>query len=357
MRRRARVLLLAALLLALAGAALSFDLPGPKRVAAAPGSPIRAELHRQIAFTSSPARRLAFSPDGKLLAASSVDGGIRIWRVAERGPPRLLRHDGGVTSLGFSSDGGLLASGGYDRKVMLWRVADGRPIRSLAGHEGTVWTVDVSNDGERVASGGEDGHVRLWRSRDGAPIADNKGHDLNVWTVRFAPGGGLLASSSFDHRIRLWDGRSGAPLKTLSGHSQAVVGLDIGPAGRFLASGGDDSTVRLWSLPGGAPIRTMKAHQHVYSVAISPDGQWLASGGRARSAASTLWDQATGLGRPGPALRLWRVRDGAELQSMDLPGDVVSTAFSPDGNWLAAATEEGILTIWRLERKGRSAPK
>ncbi|HEY5721054.1 MAG TPA: hypothetical protein VIT45_01905, partial [Allosphingosinicella sp.] len=71
----------------------------------------------------------------------------------------------------------------------------------------------------------------------------------------------------------------------------------------------------------------------------------------------TLWNQATGLGRPGPGLRLWRVRDGSELQSLDLAGDVVSVAFSPDGNWLAAATEEGILTIWRLERKAEAAAK
>jgi WD40 repeat protein len=51
------------------------------------------------------------------------------------------------------------------------------------------------------------------------------------------------------------------------------------------------------------------------------------------------------------------VRDGAELQSLDLEGDVVSTAFSPDGNWLAAATEDGILTIWRLERGAEVAGK
>ena len=351
MRRVGRAVLLAAVLLLSAGAALSFDPLGPPRVEAATDGPIRATLHRQIEFTSMPARELAFSPDGSLLAASSADGGIRIWRVAGRGPPRILSHEGGVTSIAFSGDGALLASGGYDRKVMLWRVADGRPMRTLAGHGGTVWTVDMSDDGERVASGGEDGHVRLWRSRDGAPIADQKGHELNVWKVRFAPGGALLASSSFDRRIGLWDGRTAAPLKTLSGHSQAVVALDIGAAGRLLASGGDDSTIRLWSLPDGAPVRTMEAHEHVYGMALSPDGQWLASAGRARSAAATLWHEATGLGRAGPSVRLWRVRDGRELQSLDLADDAWSVAFSPDGKWLAAASGEGTLTIWRLERR------
>jgi WD40 repeat protein len=230
-------------------------------------------------------------------------------------------------------------------------------MRTLAGHEGTVWTLDMSDDGERVASGGEDGHVRLWRTRDGAPIADRKGHDLNVWKVRFGPGGELLASASFDRKIRLWDGHSASPLKTLSGHSQAVVALDIGAAGRLLASGGDDSTIRLWALPGGAPLRTMDAHEHAYTLALSPDGQWLASAGRARSAAATLWHETTGLGRPGPSVRLWRIRDGRELQSVDLADDPWSIAFSPNGNWLAATSGEGILTIWKLERRAPAPVK
>jgi WD40 repeat protein len=174
------------------------------------------------------------------------------------------------------------------------------------------------------------------------------GHSLNVWSLRFGPDGALLASSSFDRTIRLWNGRTGAPLRTLAGHGQAVVGLDIGPDGSLLASGSDDSTVRLWRLPTGAPVRTLRGSDHVYSVAFSLDGQWLASGGRARSAAATLWHQATGLGGAGPAVRLWRVRDGMPLQSLDLSDDAPSVAFSPDGKWLAATSEDGFLWLWRL---------
>ena len=135
------------------------------------------------------------------------------------------------------------------------------------------------------------------------------------------------------------------------------MALDIGPAGHMLASGGDDLTIRLWSLPGGAPIGTMDAHEHAYWIAISPDGHWLASAGRARSAAATLWHEATGLGRAGPSVRLWRVRDGLELQSVDLADDPWSIAFSPKGNWLAATSGEGILTIWKLERRSQATVK
>jgi WD40 repeat protein len=63
-----------------------------------------------------------------------------------------------------------------------------------------------------------------------------------------------------------------------------------------------------------------------------------------------LWHEATGLGRAGPAVRLWRVRDGRALQSLDAE-DSMSVAFSPDGNWLAAASEDGQVSIWRLRRR------
>jgi WD40 repeat protein len=178
------------------------------------------------------------------------------------------------------------------------------------------------------------------------------GHGLNIWAVRFSPDGRTLASSSFDHDIRLWDGLTGAPLRVLEGHEQAVVGIDISPDGAMLASGSDDSTVGLWRLVDGARTATLRGSNHVYDVAFSADGRWLASGGRAHGALRTLWNEATGLGGAGPAVRLWRVADGRALQTLDHEADVVSVAFSPDGRWLAAAGEDGSLSIWRL-RSGK----
>lgn len=329
-------------------ALIAVDPGGPNRVEAEADSPLRAELHRRLALGPAPARQLAFSADGRLFAASSADGAIRLWRIGEPGPPEFLDHEGGATSLAFSSDGRLLVSGGYDGRLRLWRTEDGRPLHTLPGHQGTIWSVDITSDGERVASGGEDRIVRLWRSRDGALLEAMPGHRLNIWSIRFTPDGRTLASSSFDHDIRLWDGRSGAPIRILEGHEEAVVGIDISPDGALLASGADDSTIRLWRLADGAHLLTLRGSSHVYSVDFSADGNWLASAGRAHGALRTLWHQATSLGGAGPAVRLWSLPDGKALQALDHAGDSGSAAFSPDGRWLAAAGDDGGLSIWRL---------
>jgi hypothetical protein len=87
-------------------------------------------------------------------------------------------------------------------------------------------------------------------------------------------------------------------------------------------------------------------------AAFSPDGRWLANGGRARGGLGTLWHGLTGAGGAGEAVRLWRVADGALVQILEGPEDVMHVGFSPDGRWLVTSADNGAVTLWRL-RLGR----
>ncbi|HEX8571253.1 MAG TPA: WD40 repeat domain-containing protein [Allosphingosinicella sp.] len=337
-----RAAVTAALLLAACGS-------GPEP--AATGPRLQAEPASSFRDSSAPGREAAFSADGRWLATSSASGLVVVRTMPDLRVGRRLDHPGGAASVAFAPDGRLLATAGYDGAVRLWDWAAGRLVRTLEGARGTVWTLHFSPDGRRLAAAGEDGLVRIWNPADGRLLLKLAGHGRNVWEVRFSPDGRRLASGSFDESVRLWDSAGGAALATLAGHEEAVVGLAWSGDGRLLATGGDDSTIRLRRGSDGREIRRIEVGNHVYKLAFSPDGRWLANAGRARGGLGTLWHSLTGAGGAAEPVRLWRVSDGALVQGLKGSEDVMYVGFAPDGRWLATSADDGVVTLWRLRSR------
>jgi WD40 repeat protein len=189
---------------------------------------------------------LAFSPDEQLLAA----GGNKVYLVDTRNRKvvRTLEHAQDlVTSLAFSSDGRLLVAASLDGVVRLWQMADGKLARELPKQKRAILAVAFSPDGALLATAGADKVVRLWRVADGKPAQTLKGHESIVGTVAFSPDGALLASGALDGAINLWQVSDGKLLKTLKGHTDNVMGLAFMKDGR-LASASSDGTTRLWGV-------------------------------------------------------------------------------------------------------------
>lgn len=318
---------------------------GPEPVTSGPR--LHAELAARFRDSDTPGRGADFSPDGRLLATTSASGSVVLRHMADLKIVRRLDHPGGATAVAFAPDGKRLATAGYDGMIRLWETAGGRPAGALEEARGTLWSLDFSPDGSRLAAAGEDGIARLW-SPDGRVVARLAGHDRNVWEVRFSADGRRVASGSFDATARLWDSATGKALATLTEHRQAVVGLAWSPDGNWLATGGDDSTIILRRASDGKPLRRLEVGNHAYKLAFSPDSRWLANAGRARGGLGTLWHGMTGAGGDGEPLRLWRVADGALVQALNLPEDVMHIDFSPDGRWLVASADDGTITLWRL---------
>ena len=178
---------------------------------------------------------VAFSPDGRTVAAAGSSGQIALWNPVTR-VQRLLVSGGRnpINSLAFNPSGRALAAGGAGTTAV-WSLTNHRQLDNgepLSGHRGAVYSVAFSPDGALLASGGADGAIVLWRY----PVRPGFGVPLvvrndAVKSVAISPDGRLIASG--DHGGAIWITRrsGGPPEHVLRAHAGQVEDLRFDPAG------------------------------------------------------------------------------------------------------------------------------
>jgi RNA polymerase sigma factor (sigma-70 family) len=281
---------------------------------------------------------VVYGRDGTFVASASNDGTVRLWEVATGKERACLRghHTASVYSLALSPDGKTLASGGGDSLVCLWDVATaGRPgtkPRQLSGHKGSIATLAFSRDGKLLFTGDNEG-ICVWDVANGTlrqRFAKGMG-----WAYRLAlsQDGKTLVSvhltGDFPNRraaIHLWNVPACTHIREMT-TQKMIYHIALSPDGETLASGGDDGP-KVWEVASGSQLVKLRGvSSYTPSVIFSPNGRTLLAGGAG-------------------FFREWRLPTGREIRSFPVGSDYTyNAAFSPDGKTLATGGTRSV-TLW-----------
>jgi WD40 repeat protein/serine/threonine protein kinase len=321
-------------------------------------------------------RRVAISPDGKLiLTASWEDTEVQAWETAcgkplgspfassylldlaipadgrplalgarrdetfaqlvdaltGLGPPLPqpgIQHVGvGVT---LSPDGRLALTAGTDYTAQLWEARSGKRLGSPLRHEDRMTAAAFSPDGRTILTASDDHTARFWSVDTGKPMGPVLQHAQSVEAVAFSPDGQTVLTGCHDRTARLWNATTGEPIGLPLKHGQGIVAVAFSPGGQTVLTSSADRTVRLWEAGTGKPLGRPLVHpEAANAVAISPDGRWICTGG---------WDY--------PA-RVWELPSGKLLvPPLVHPEELRAVAFSPDSGRILTGCKDNCARFW-----------
>lgn len=265
---------------------------------------------------------LDWNGEGTLLATGSYDGQARIWSKEGELVSTLTKHKGPIFSLKWNKKGDYLLSGSVDKTAIVWdiktgewkqqfefhaaptldvdwrnnvsfatcstdnmiyvcKVGDNRPVKSFMGHQGEVNAIKWDPTGSLLASCSDDSTAKIWSLKQDTCLHDLKEHTKEIYTIRWSPTGPgtnnpnqqlVLASASFDSTIKLWDVETGSVLHSLVAHGDPVYSVAFSPNGEYLASGSLDKCMHIWSVKEAKVVKTYVGSGGIFEVCWNKEG-------------------------------------------------------------------------------------
>jgi WD40 repeat protein len=239
-------------------------------------------------------QQVAFSADGKAIAATVAEEVIlpnmrrirdvvKVWDAKTLALNLTLGHnDSQLVHVAFSPDGKLVAACDPSHKtVNLWNAATGALERTLNTGEAEPWYAAFSPDNNTLVVGGQKGDhsgvVTLWNVETGK-LKHKLEQGRFVTAVAFSPDGTMVAISDGSEFVQIWNAENAKVIVSLKGNVRGPRTVAFLSDNRIVAVGGKDGNVRLWDVQSAELHETLEGHTaEIYSIACSPDGKTLAS--------------------------------------------------------------------------------
>lgn len=278
---------------------------------------------------------LAFSPDGKAFAVRCQDRAVRVWET-ETGKElqRLGGLPGPKSSLAFSPDGRSLFAGGSGSPILCWDLTGAGKLREIGDFSSTPF-VALSRDGKTVTAGrsafreGQKWLFARWDIASGKEIGRQILTLFDPWSGALSPDGHIFARPEEDGKtITVFDPRTGRELARAQG-SNSPVFIAFSADGSAMTCRSKDGNVHVWDTATGKVRARFKAlSTRIDRVVLSPDGKRLALVGRADD-----------------AIHLWDVQAGRELHSFTgHRSGPLTVAFLKDGKEIATTSRDSYHT-------------
>jgi mono/diheme cytochrome c family protein len=211
-------------------------------------------------------------------------------------------------------------------------------IAPKADHRKPIQALAFSPQAKVIAVGSY-AEVRLVDAATHQALRTISGVDGKVNVLRFSADGTRLFAAAGEAGISgvayQWQVADGALVRKYEGHRDALYALALSPDGQMLATGSYDQKIKIWSVADGAEVKTLTGHNGaVYGLSFRPDGKVLASASADRT------------------VKLWDVATGKRLDTLSQPlKEQTAVAFAPDGRTVAAGGADNRIRVWQVSEK------
>jgi WD40 repeat protein len=279
--------------------------------------------------------QLAWSPDGRQLAAASVSGQLGIYDREQGRAAHLIEqaHPDGIDALAWRPDGLALATAGRDGTWRLWDPAEGAKL--LEHEAGALWPehlawspAPIDEKGRRLALGAGS-RVSFWTEK-GEPIGEPLKFPRTVAEVAWISEGKMLAVAT-SASVSWRDPVTGEEKRAFVS-KDAILNLAVSPSAKWMMTGNQDCSVHVWNTESGAEMHMRGYAAKVRQMSWHRGSRWLAAGG-------------------GPTVSVWdcsgRGPEGRTPTLLEFHQDQVSALhYQPQGDWLASGARDGSVAIW-----------
>ena len=286
-----------------------------------------------LADASRHVRSVIFTRDGSKLISAALDGRARVYDARTGKLLHTLRQFGGAHSAAVTPDGKTLAIGSGE--IRLWDMATGKSLAVFGTSNLPVRAVAFTQNGSILVSGG-DNTVKIWDVASRRLLKSLPRQQLDIADLAISPSGKTLATTTGDYKqpdvsgqVRLWDLDSGELLQTLPDYLTRYYDVKFTPDGGGLVFSDVQSKVCFWDIDGREMKAEIYCDQRVRCFEFIPSQNWLVTTGA--PGIVSIWDIATG--------KRLALCEGHE-------GSTYSLACSPDGTALATGGDEGLVKLW-----------